>query len=410
MRPRGIVLAVALVLLVTPAPSAAASLAPASPAAIRVHAMQGTVPDEAPEPHPDVTARGAVLWDPADKRMLFDLDADMGRPMASTTKIMTTLLAIEAGALEDTVTVSADAAARGGARLGLHAGQTLPMRSLLAGLMMRSGNDAATAVAEHVAGTEEAFVARMNARARELGLAQTSFVNPSGLTDDPRHRASPLDLARLADHAMALPDFAAYAGTVRTTVPGLPPMVTRNELLTLYEGATGVKTGFTNLAGLCLVGSATRDGRTLYAVVLGSDASNPRSSFDDVAALLDYGFNAFRRVDIASVDTDVTRYRWSDGEVALRATEQLGVTVPVDATVTWRTAVPPTAERPIAAGDEVGLVHVVVDGEIRSQVPLVAAEDVSAQTTSTAPAARVGASLQEALRAFARVHAVDRAA
>jgi D-alanyl-D-alanine carboxypeptidase (penicillin-binding protein 5/6) len=403
VRPRGVGLVVALVLLAVPAPAHAAVQEP-SPE------PQPDVQEPSPRPRPHVTARGAVLWDPADQRMLFDLDADMGRPMASTTKIMTTLLALEAGTVEDTVTVSAHAATRGGASLGLRAGQTLPMRSLIAGLMMRSGNDAATAVAEHVDGSEEAFVARMNVRARELGLTQTSFVNASGLTDDPRHRASPLDLARLAHHAMGLPDFAAYAGTVRAAVPGLPPMVTRNELLTLYEGATGVKTGYTNLAGLCLVGSATRDGRTLYAVVLGSDASNPRSSFDDVAALLDHGFHAFRRVDLASVDVDVTRYRWADGDVGLRVTEQLGVTVPADATVTWRTVVPPTVERPIAAGEEVGLVHVVVDGVIRSQVPLVAAEDVGPRGGSAAPAARIGAGVQEALRAFARVHAVDRAA
>lgn len=366
--------------------------------------------DRAPEPLPEVTAAGAVLWDPADELILFDKDADVGRPPASTTKIMTTLLALEAGTVEDTVTVSPTAAALGEASLQLREGQTLPMRSLLAGLIVRSGNDAAMAVAEHVAGSEQAFVERMNARAAELGLGQTSFVNASGLTNDPRHRSSPLDLARLAAHAMQFPELAEFAGARTATVPGLPPMVNRNELLTIYEGATGVKTGFTNLAGLCLVGSATRDGRTLYAVVLGSDASDPRSSFDDVAALLDYGFEAFRRVEVAAADVDVLPYRWADGQVGLRVAEAVGVTVPADATVTWRTAVPATWERSVTAGEEMGLVEVVVDGEIRRQVPLVAASDTAGSGELAAPAARVGGAVQEALRAFARIHPVDRAA
>jgi D-alanyl-D-alanine carboxypeptidase len=154
-----------------------------------------------------VSASGAVLWDPLDQRVLWGREADVPRRIASTTKIMTTWLALEAGTLDDTVTVSATAAAAdsqpGAASLGLRAGEQISMRSLLTGLMLRSGNDAAVAVAEHVAGSEAAFVDQMNAEARRLGLDTTNFINASGLTNAPEHRASPRDLAVLAQTAMA---------------------------------------------------------------------------------------------------------------------------------------------------------------------------------------------------------------
>jgi serine-type D-Ala-D-Ala carboxypeptidase (penicillin-binding protein 5/6) len=352
---------------------------------------------------PEVTARGAVLWDPADGRILHGVAEDVSRPMASTTKIMTVLLAIEAGAIDDAVTVSADAARQGGASLGLQAGQVIPMRSLVAGLLLRSGNDAAVALAEHLAGGEAPFVARMNARAAELGLERTQFVNASGLTDDPNHRASPLDLARLAQVAMADPDFAAYAGAVQLTVPGLAPMTTRNELLLggRYPGATGVKTGFTTLAGLCLVASAERDGRTLFVVVLGSD-----DSFADAAALLDYGFEAFSRPAPVGLGAAAAAYRWSGAEVAAVAAETLTATVPVTAAVTWRTVLAPVVNRPVAAGAELGRAQLLVDGEPAAEVALVAAAAVPAATV--AGGARAGGAIHDALRAYVRLEPVDR--
>jgi D-alanyl-D-alanine carboxypeptidase len=384
----------------------AALLAPASAIAQQVDEDRTAPPQvDLPAPAaPTVTAAGAVLWDPADDLVLHGVAAEVGRPMASTTKIMTSLLAIEAGTIDDTVTVSARAAAFGEASLDLRAGQQLPMRSLVAGLLVRSGNDAAAALAEHLDGSEAAFVMRMNARAVELGLTETRFVNPSGLTSDPAHRASPLDLARLSARAMAEPDFAVYAGAARLTVPGLAPMVNRNELLGVYPGATGVKTGFTRLAGLCLVASATREGRTLYAVVLGSD-----DSFSDAAALLDYGFTAFRRAEPAVVGAPVTTYRWSGAEVAVVTDAALAATVPVGAPVTWRTVLEPALSRPVAAGAPAGVAQLLVDGVVRIEMPLRTAAAVGAAGPQPA-GARVGGAVQEALRAFARVQKIDRAA
>lgn len=354
---------------------------------------------------PAVTAAGAVLWDPADQRVLYGKEETVGRPMASTTKIMTTLLALEAGAADDELVVSPAAARQGGASLGLSAGQRLPARSVLAGLILRSGNDASQAIAEHVAGTEAAFVERMNARASALGLDATRFVNASGLTDDPNHQASPMDLARLAQVAMARPDFAAWAGAARLTVPGLAPMENRNELIGTYPGATGVKTGYTNLSRYSLVASATRGARTLYAVVLGSE-----ENFADARRLLDHGFEDFVRAEPLRPAMRAGVYRWADAAVDLVADEVLGATVPADTpAVTWRAALHPTRPRPVASGDVLGEAQLLVDGAVRARTALRAAGAVPAPGDDGSPSARAGAAVQETLRAFARLHVAERA-
>lgn len=363
-----------------------------------------TVPRPVWAEPPTVTAAGVVLWDPADQRILFGKEESVGRPMASTTKIMTTLLALEAEDVDEELTVSPAAATQEGASLGLTAGQRLPLRSVLAGLMLRSGNDGSQAIAEHVAGSEAAFVELMNARAQDLGLTDTHFLNASGLTDDPGHHASPIDLVRLAEVAMRNTHFAEWAGARRLTVPGLPPMENRNELIGTYPGATGVKTGFTALSRYSLVASATRDGRTLYSAVLGSE-----SNFADSTRLLDHGFDDFRRAEPLAPDASALVYRWADAAVNLTVDEPLGRTVPVDATVIWRAALEPARARPVDAGDILGEAHLVVDDAVAETVVLRAASDVR-QPEGRAPAAEAGGAVQDALRAFVRLHEVDRAA
>lgn len=371
-------------------------------------AAQPPPPPPAQPAPPQITATGAVLFDADDGRVLHAVEGELPRPMASLTKVMTALLALEAGAVDETVTVSAQAAATGqtpgAATLGLDAGQKIPMRSLLAGLVTRSGNDAAVAVAEHIAGSEAGFVEKMNTRAAELGLPSTRFVNASGLTDDAAHVASPLDLALLARTAMANPDFAGWAGSKELTVPGLDPLVNRNELITTFPGATGVKTGFTNLAGMCLIASATRDGRTLYAVVLGSEAN-----FADTAALLEHGFSAYRRTVPAGPAAPAVRYRWPGADVGLVAEEPLAATLPITGSATWRTILDPLADRPTPAGTVLGRAELRVDGTLVDEVPLRSDAEVAAGPPAP-PGASVGSALQEALRAFARLEPIDRAA
>lgn len=257
-------------------------------APVRIPVGPGAVPDP-----PEVSAPAWILYDATWDVVLAGEGVDEVRPMASTTKMMTALLAIEHGGLDDEVLVSSNAAAIGEAEIGLEPGERLTLRQLVTALMIRSANDASIAVAEHVSGSEEAFVALMNARAEELGLEETQFANPHGL-DAPGHQSSARDLLALARVAMQQPLFAELARTRRAVLPensaGFVRVVTAtNRLLGTYEGIGGIKTGFTNGAGLCLVSTATRGDRTLFAVVLGAE-----DHFADTTALLDHGFEDFR--------------------------------------------------------------------------------------------------------------------
>ena len=213
--------------------------------------------------------------------------------MASTTKIMTALVAIEEGRLEDRVRIGPQAIRIYGSRAGLRAGQELRLEDLLHGLLLSSGNDAALAVAEHVAGSVEAFVERMNARARELGLLHTRFVNPHGL-DAPGHYSTAYDLAQLARVALLHPTFARIVARKEYPIPPLGTWHNTNRLLWSFEGIEGVKTGTTGRAGDCLVAAASRSGMRLISVVLGSD-----NRWADTARLLEYGFRHYRVLTLA---------------------------------------------------------------------------------------------------------------
>jgi serine-type D-Ala-D-Ala carboxypeptidase (penicillin-binding protein 5/6) len=253
-----------------------------------------------PPPRPPVISAPAwILYDDTSDLVLAGVATDEPRPMASTTKIMTALLAIESGRLDEVVTVSTRAAIVGEASIGLVAGERVPLEMLVYALLIRSGNDAATAVAEHLSGSVEGFVESMNARAAELGMASTSFANPHGL-DAENHFSSPSDLLTLALVAMQNTTFAEMVATTRYRITDAPDGRERiadatNHLLTSYRGTFGVKTGFTFRAGLVIVAGAEREGRTLYTVVMGADG--PGAHFADAATLLDHGFEDHRIVD-----------------------------------------------------------------------------------------------------------------
>ncbi len=360
--------------------------------------MQAQVPGPAVEP-PTISAAGAVLLDPLDGVVLAGVDPRVPRPMASTTKIMTVLLALEAlesGRVADTLTVSVQAAATGQlpgvATLGLQAGDVVDVRDLLAADLLRSGNDGAVAIAEHVSGSETAYVAQMNQRSVSLGLEDTRFLDSSGLSDDPAHHATPLDLALLGFEAMGHPDFARWAGADTLDVPPFGVLENRNELIGRYEGTTGVKTGFTTLAGQCLVASVERDGRVLYAVVLGSE-----DRVSDTTALFDHGFQDYARPVPLAVGQVGATYRTSAGEVTASVAEELGRTVSRSADVRVVTRLAPDVALPIAAGTPLGEAVLVVDGEevdrvaLQADAPVVVTQDDA------------GAALGDALRAFARL-------
>lgn len=372
--------------------------APLSSGFTPAEVTEAAVPGPRTSP-PTISAEGAVLLDPLDGVVLADVDARTARPMASLTKIMTVLVALEAvevGQVAEELTVSAAAAATGQlpgvATLGLEAGDVVELRAVLAAELLRSGNDGAVAIAEHVAGSEPAYVAMMNQRADALGLEDTAFLDASGLSDDPAHHATPLDLALLGLEAMRHPDFAEWAGAAQLTVEPFGALENRNEMLFSYDGTTGVKTGFTSLAGQCLVASVERDGRTLYAVVLGSD-----DRVADTTALFDHGFTDYARPTPLRPGEPAATYRTALGDVTLSVAEDLARTVAVGADVQVATRLAPDVALPIEPGSPLGEAVLLVDGEPATRVAL------QADTGLAAPDDSAPGALADALRAYARL-------
>ena len=239
---------------------------------------------------PPVTAEAWLVYDEASDLILASRSPDEARPMASTTKIMTALVALERSEPESLVTVSGTAAGAGEREIDLVKGETLPLKTLIQAALIHSANDAATAIAEHVGGSVGGFVGLMNEKAEEMGLTRTRFANPHGL-DEPDHHSSARDLLAVAREAMANPVFRDAVRSQLLVLPDAPDGTgrigrTTNLLLHDYEGMAGVKTGFTAQAKLTMVASAERGGRRLYAVVLGAEGE--RAHLDDVKGLLDW--------------------------------------------------------------------------------------------------------------------------
>ena len=235
---------------------------------------------------PNVTAASALVADLESGLALYEKAATEARPPASTAKIMTALVVIDQVPVDDVVVVSPTAASTPGSRMGLNAGDRLTVLELLYGLLLPSGNDAAVALAQHVAGTQADFVELMNARASAMGLSSTRFANAHGL-DAAGQVTSATDLVTLARTALQDPNIAEIVA-VRSITIGGRQLENTNELLGTYDGVNGVKTGTTDEAGECLVASVTRDGRITLLVELGST-----DRFGDARKLLDYAAEAF---------------------------------------------------------------------------------------------------------------------
>jgi serine-type D-Ala-D-Ala carboxypeptidase (penicillin-binding protein 5/6) len=257
----------------------------------------GSPPQGVPVAGQGVAARAAILADESTGQVLFDRNSGVARAMASTTKVMTALLTLERLDERRVVVIGSGPPRVGEESLRLRKGERLTVRQLLLGLLVKSANDAAVALAEAVDGSEAAFVRRMNRKAAALRLGATHYVTPYGL-DRPGHQTSARDLGRLWEVAMRRADFRSLVATRAARLPGGPlslrRFVTSNELLGSYRWTVGGKTGFTNRAGRCLVASASRGGRRLVAVALGSP-----NAFTDVRALFEYGFSKFVRVRLA---------------------------------------------------------------------------------------------------------------
>jgi len=247
---------------------------------------------------PNINSRYAIVLDRNNKTILYGKNEKTKTKMASTTKIMTSLIVIENTNLNNIVEISGKAAGTGGSRLKLNKGDKITVRDLLYGLMLRSGNDAAVALAEYIGGSIEEFAVLMNKKAKELGLKNTNFVTPHGLDSD-EHYTTPYELALLTDYALKNETFANIVNTkmCNISINGYSRTISNtNELLGNLSGVYGVKTGFTNGAGRCLVTSVKREDLDLICIVLGADTKKIRTT--DSIKLIEYTFANFQKVDI----------------------------------------------------------------------------------------------------------------
>ena len=250
---------------------------------------------------PTINSRAAVIYDRTSGTVIYGKEENTKRKMASTTKIMTCLVTLEHANLKDIVEVSKKAAGTGGSRLGLTTGAKITVNDLLYGLMLCSGNDAAVALAEHVAGSISEFANLMNEKAKEIGLENTHFVTPHGL-DEEEHYTTAYELAKLTDYALNVEKFANIVKTKTYTVSinGNPKQLNNtNELLGNLNGVYGVKTGFTNGANRCLVTAIKRDNLDVICVVLGADTKKFRTQ--DSIKLIEYTFKNYEIVDLDSI-------------------------------------------------------------------------------------------------------------
>ena len=326
---------------------------------------------------PKVDAGAAIVMDVKSGRVLYEKNAYTRRAIASTTKIMTAILAIENGSLDDEVIVSKRAASVWGSKIHLKTGQVLKLEELLYGLMLNSGNDAAIVIAEHIGGTVENFAIMMTEKARQLGAKDTSFKSPHGLDMD-GHYSTAYDLAVITRYALGNPLFSKIVGTRAVSIPSRN-LHNTNEMLSAYPGADGVKTGYTGKAGRCLVTSATKDGWRIISVVLGCATRYKRAQSS--SRILDYAFNSYKPFTLLEkgqcvkklpVDKGVDRF------VDVNAVESINIPMKEEEIDNIETVldVPDRIEAPIYKDTVVGDIEFRIDGKVVASSQLKIGEDV----------------------------------
>lgn len=336
-------------------------------------------------PAPEITGSAGILINMDDGRVLFEKNPDERRAMASTTKIMTALLAIENLDPRSTVTASKLATDAGESEMLLEPGEEVIVEELLYGIMVMSGNDAAMVAAEAVAGDVASFVEMMNARAVEMGLKGTSFANPHGL-DANGHYSTARDLAVLAAHAMKNPEFAKLAATARIEFPWpgrdvKRVMINHNKLVGKVPYVTGVKTGFTNKAGFCLVGSGSRGGVNLVSVVLGTQSADICA--EDTTRLLEYGFSLYRQqvlIEAGTVLAEIPIPYQIHEKLQLVTQRELVRTLHITDTVSKSIEVPKMSPIPVSSGAALGKIAFTVGDTSVGSVDLVAAREIPRPT------------------------------
>lgn len=318
-----------------------------------------------------VTAPSAILMESSSGKVLFEKNPHEQRPCASITKVMTMLLvceAIDSGklSLDDTITASAHAASMGGSDIWLEEGETMSANDMIKATVVASANDAAVALAEHLCGSEEVFVQKMNEKANQLGMKDTVFKNCNGLDED-GHITSAYDVAvmsrELMKHEMIFDYTSIWLDNLRD---GKTQIVNTNKLLKTYKGITGLKTGTTNDAGCCMAASATRGDMSLVAVVLGCNSGKER--FSDAAALLDYGFANFSVTQLKAPDDLPKTIKAENG-----MQKNIGIGCDINSSIVLdknsgskivsKIDLPESIEAPVASGQKLGTVTYSLDGK-----------------------------------------------
>ena len=338
---------------------------------------------------PKIEAQSAILMDAKTGEILYEKNSRIRRAPASTTKVLTAIIAIESGRLDDEVQISLRAASTSGSSMHLSAGQRILLRELVTGLLLRSGNDAAVAIAEHLAGSVENFASLMNHKVELLNAIDSHFVNPHGL-NDPLHYSTAFDLAWITRYALTNPFFASIVNTRETNIDWLDrggkehdqSLKNTNKLLWLLAEVDGVKTGTTSQAGPCLISSATRGNQQLIAVVL-----HDHSRWNDSMQLLKYGFDAYELYDYASTNDIACAIPIENGlspvvdavvnsqaSLVVKAADYEHVTVAVD--------LPEKIKAPVYQGQKIGEIVFLVREQPVKTVDIIAGQTIDEHSKS----------------------------
>lgn len=342
---------------------------------------------------PKINSREAIIFDRKSKAIIYGKNVNQKRAMASTTKVMTAIVALEKGNLNDTIEVSKKAASINGSKLGLKTGDKISLKDLLYGLLLRSGNDAAIQIALHLGGSIEGFAQMMNDKANELGLKNTHFVTPHGL-DNENHYTTVYELALLTDYALNNKEFAKIVSTKQTviTINSKPVTINNtNELLGNLEGVNGVKTGFTNNAGRCLITSITRNNFSIITIVLGADTKKFRTK--DSIELIEYNYKNYEPINIKekvvnefeiwknrnlknfeiikakknNIDIELD-YNYNFEEYPIKKTDVNNIKIQIQAKT--------RLNAPIYQEEQIGQIHVILNENEILTVPIIVKEDI----------------------------------
>ncbi len=322
-----------------------------------------------------LSAKSAVLYEPVTKRVIYSKNENEKLPMASTTKILTAITAIENTNLSDFAITSYEASVVEGSSIWLDEKEKMKIEDLLYGLLLSSGNDAAIVIAEHVSGSVEEFAKLMNNTAKKAGAKNSNFTNPSGL-DDENHYTTAYDLAKITAYAMENQIFRKIVSTKSYTIPWENhkwgrSLKNHNKLLNLYEGAIGVKTGFTKKDGRCLVGAAERNGILLISVTL-----NAPDDWNDHITMFDYGFTVLTNKLIECNNYNISLSDGTKKYVTAKSEVSKQIPLTSDDKLEIKKTIPDVLTAPIKKGSVVGKEEIYINNKKIYEIPIITTEDV----------------------------------